>query len=93
MERRLSLHNLCQNDAKAPYVYLVAVGHVFQDFGRDVSRGAAVGPRATFDPIREHLREPKIYELDMASILHGEHDVLGLQVPVDYALALEKLQR
>lgn len=73
--------HLVQYDAEREHVGGVAVGQVAQHLGTHVAGRAAPGEQHV--GVVHELAQAEVHDLDLFRVLAHEHQVLGLQVPVD----------
>merc|ERR1719491_2758369 len=87
VKRRVPGQHLVDEDAQCPPIDALAVAFALDDLGREVLGRAAEGPR----PVLYLLGEAKIGDLEVAGEV--EQQVLGLEIAVDNAVVVQRLQR
>ena len=82
--------------AEPPYVALVGVGLVLEEFGAHVERGPDLGHREVHRAVQD-LRDPEVAKLQREpfprAFLPREEYVLGLQIPVEDLALMQGVQR
>lgn len=89
LEGRLARNELADQYAQRPDVNAVVVTRAVQDLRCNVNGSPALRKGLA---AAEYLGKAEVDELQVALLLVRQHDVLGLQVAVDYLLCVHMLQ-